>query len=124
MSEETKKVKETKKISLSELKSLVEGGMKKDAIAAHYNLPMTQVTTLLKQAGLKIRKFHKPAFILEDDLEKEENSSTFTDQDSQEQAEAPDEFQPINGVVTDEQEVTEPVGEGEESPKTLGEAWK
>jgi hypothetical protein len=43
---------------------MVESGTKKEAIAAHYGLNVAQTTKLLKSAGLKIRKFHAPAFIL------------------------------------------------------------
>ena len=39
-------------------------GWKKDQFAKHYDMPMTQVTNMLKALGLKIRKFHKPAFVI------------------------------------------------------------
>ncbi len=61
-------VKETKKIVLSVLAKQVEDGMKKVELAKFYGLPMTQMTKVLQQAGLKIRKFHLPAFVLENDL--------------------------------------------------------
>jgi hypothetical protein len=53
-------------ISKVELASMVESGTKKEAIAAHYGLNTAQTTKLLKSAGLKIRKFHAPAFTLVD----------------------------------------------------------
>jgi len=55
-----------KAISKVELASMVESGTKKEAIAAHYGLNTAQTTKLLKSAGLKIRKFHAPAFTLVD----------------------------------------------------------
>lgn len=39
-------------------------GMKKAELAKYYGIPVTQMTAALKQAGLKIRKFHHPAFVL------------------------------------------------------------
>ena len=57
----------TKQISLSELKQKVEDGWKKNQLAEYYGLPMVQMTKLLQKAGLKIRKFHAPAFELIDD---------------------------------------------------------
>lgn len=39
-------------------------GMKKAELAKHYGLPVTQMTKALKDAGLKIRKFHNPSFVL------------------------------------------------------------
>lgn len=62
-------VKETKKVILSELKKQVEKGMKKDELAKFYGLPVTQMTKLLKSAGLEIRKFRRPLFELIDDTE-------------------------------------------------------
>lgn len=61
--------KVTKKIVLSELTKQIEDGMKKVELAAFYGLPVTQMTKVLQQAKLKIRKFHLPAFVLENDLE-------------------------------------------------------
>lgn len=53
-----------KQIIYEELKAYVEEGKKKADLAEIYELPMTQVTKLLQQAGLKIRKFHAPKFEL------------------------------------------------------------
>ena len=39
-------------------------GWKKDQFAKHYDMPVTQVTNMLKALSLKIRKFHKPAFVI------------------------------------------------------------
>lgn len=61
--------KVTKKIVLSELTKQIEDGMKKVDLAAFYGLPVTQMTKVLQQAKLKIRKFHLPAFVLENDLD-------------------------------------------------------
>lgn len=56
----------TKEIKLSELKSDVESGMKKDALV---DGNVAAMTTLLKQAGLTIKKTRKsPAFVLVNDI--------------------------------------------------------
>ncbi len=52
------------RITIEDLTQKVEEGWKKDALAEHYGLPMTQMGAALKQAGLRIRKFHKPKFEL------------------------------------------------------------
>lgn len=58
------------KISLTTLKKQVEDGMKKGQLAEYYGMSELQVGKLLKQAGLKIRKFHKPVFeLVMDELE-------------------------------------------------------
>ena len=54
-------------INLSTLRQQVQEGWKKTKLAEHYELPVAQMTQVLKQAGLKIRKFHAPKFILVDD---------------------------------------------------------
>ena len=56
-----------REITISDLKSKVNEGWKKQALAEHYGLPMAQMTKLLQTAGLKIRKFHAPLYILVDD---------------------------------------------------------
>lgn len=56
-------MKEPVKIVPSVLKEQVEKGMKKKELADYYNLPMTQMTKVLQQAKLKIRKFHEPKFV-------------------------------------------------------------
>lgn len=76
------------KISLTTLKKQVEDGMKKSQLAEHYGMSELQVGKLLKQAGLKIRKFHKPAFELVND----ELVTIVTEV----------EFQPVVDVVEDE----------------------
>lgn len=55
-----------KTISKAELTSLVNEGKKKEEIASYYGLNNAQTTKLLQSAGLKIRKFHKPSFMLVD----------------------------------------------------------
>ena len=55
-------------IKKSILSAQVEGGMKKAALAAYYELPVAQITKVLKDAGLTIRKFHAPKYELEDDM--------------------------------------------------------
>lgn len=58
-----------KQVSLTELKTQVESGWKRDQIAEYYDLPVSQVAKLLKEAGLTIRKFQKPKYVLVDDTE-------------------------------------------------------
>ncbi len=53
-------------ISKTELISLVNGGAKKNQIATKYNLTMAATGRLLKDAGLKIKKTHKPTYTLVD----------------------------------------------------------
>lgn len=55
-----------KTISKAELTFLVNEGKKKEEIASYYGLNNAQTTKLLQSAGLKIRKFHKPSFMLVD----------------------------------------------------------
>lgn len=65
--------KETISINVATLTKQVEEGMKKAALAEHYGIPVSQMTAALKQVGLKIRKFHAPAFVLvTDDVATEE----------------------------------------------------
>lgn len=59
-------VNTAKNISKAELTTLVNDGKKKEEIASYYGLNNAQTTNLLKSAGLKIRKFHKPVFVLVD----------------------------------------------------------
>lgn len=56
-----------RQITISDLRSKVDEGWKKQALADHYGLPMAQMTKLLQIAGLKIRKFHAPLYTLVDD---------------------------------------------------------
>ena len=51
-------------ISKSDLTQKVNDGWKKPQLAEYYGLPVTQITQALQQAQLKIRKFHKPKFVL------------------------------------------------------------
>jgi hypothetical protein len=71
--------KETISINVVTLTKQVEEGMKKAALAEYYGIPVSQMTAALKQAGLKIRKFHKPAFVLvTDDVATEEIDNPVT----------------------------------------------
>ena len=80
--------KETISINVATLTKQVEEGMKKAALAEHYGIPVSQMTVALKQAGLKIRKFHAPAFVLvTDDVATEEIDNPATT----EVADAPEE---------------------------------
>lgn len=42
----------------------VESGMKRKELADFYGISENQMKSALQQAGLKIRKFHKPVFVL------------------------------------------------------------
>ena len=54
-------------IKLSVLTEQVNEGWKRAALAEHYGLPETQMAQVLRDAGLKIRKFHAPKYQLVDD---------------------------------------------------------
>ncbi len=56
--------KTAKTVSKAQLTAMVDSGSKKQEIAEYYGLNMAQTTNLLKSVGLKIRKFHAPAFII------------------------------------------------------------
>lgn len=55
-------------ITKADLAAKVEAGWKKKALANHYGLPVMQMTKVLQQAGLTIRKFHEPKFVLIDEV--------------------------------------------------------
>lgn len=59
--------KEPVKIIKAVLAEQVEAGWKKPALAEHYGLPVSQMTQVLKDCGLKIRKFHAPKYVLVDE---------------------------------------------------------
>lgn len=46
------------------LEQQVQEGWKKNALAEHYGLPVAQMTKVLKDCGLTIRKFHAPKYVL------------------------------------------------------------
>ena len=54
-------------IKLSVLTEQVNEGWKRAALAEHYGLPETQMAQVLRDAGLKIRRFHAPKYQLVDD---------------------------------------------------------
>lgn len=60
------------RITIEDLTQKVNDGWKKDQLAEHYDLPKAQVTKLLREAGLQIRKFHKPKYELVRESEQEE----------------------------------------------------
>ena len=59
-------------IKKSILAQQVQDGWKRKALAEHYDLPETQMAQVLRNAGLKIRKFHAPKYQLVDDTNSEE----------------------------------------------------
>lgn len=75
------------KINQKTLEAQVEKGMKKQELAELYNLPVAQMTKVLQSAGLKIRKFHAPKFILVDEEEVEDVEKEEVTQDVEETSE-------------------------------------
>ena len=61
-------------IKKSILAQQVEEGWKRAALAEHYGLPEAQMAQVLRDAGLKIRKFHAPKYQLVDDTTEEVNN--------------------------------------------------
>lgn len=55
-------------VTKSDLTQKVQEGWKRKALAEHYGLPEAQMAQLLKDAGLQIRKFHAPKYVLVDDV--------------------------------------------------------
>ena len=64
------------------------------------------MTKVLQQAGLKIRKFHKPSFILEDDLEESEKVDNLQSV-SEERVEVAEEVSDTEPVTEKVEEVAE-----------------
>ena len=58
-------------IKKSILAQQVEDGWKRSALAEHYGLPEAQMAQVLRDAGLRIRKFHAPKYQLVDDTTEE-----------------------------------------------------
>ena len=58
-------------IKKSVLAQQVQDGWKRKALAEHYGLPETQMAQVLRDAGLKIRKFHAPKYQFVDDTQSE-----------------------------------------------------
>lgn len=57
----------TVKITKSDFTEKVNQGWKREQLQEHYGIKSSDVTAILKQLDLKIRKFHKPRFELVDD---------------------------------------------------------
>lgn len=57
-------MKEPVQINVETLTKQVNEGMKKPELAQFYGIPVSQMGNALKSAGLKIRKFHAPSFVL------------------------------------------------------------
>ena len=55
-------------IKRSEFTRLVEQGAKKNQLAEHFGIPKSQVTSILKGWGLRIKATRTPGYILEDDI--------------------------------------------------------
>jgi hypothetical protein len=61
-------IKEKVEIKLSVLTEQVAKGMKKKELATFYGISVLQMTKLLQQTGLQIRRFRLPTFNLVDDV--------------------------------------------------------
>lgn len=57
-------MKQPVQINVETLTKQVNEGMKKPELAEFYGIPVSQMGIALKSAGLKIRKFHAPSFVL------------------------------------------------------------
>ena len=99
-------------IKKSILTQQVEEGMKKAELAAHYELPVAQMTKVLKAAGLKIRKFHAPKYELEDDMAEDDVFDSL--QEVQEDVDIDEELEPLQNThesIQQEEELVEEVQE-------------
>lgn len=115
--------KETVKINLNVLTQQVEKGMKKDALAKHYGIPVSQMTVALKQANLKIRKFHKPVFELVTEVEEVNTEDTAKVDDT---VNTNTDVDVVNNEIDENQPATEEeVAEVEETETSTEEVtWK
>lgn len=95
-------------ITIEDLSKKVEEGWKKPALAEHYGLPVTQMTKLLKEAGLKIRKFHAPKYVLVSDSAAQEAAST-----------AEIDISEVEGVIIAEDQVEDLTIEGQSEESTV-----
>ena len=86
-------------------------GWKKDQFAKHYDMPMTQVTNMLKALGLKIRKFHKPAFVIGGSI-----ATTDVPQQNTETQETVEEVAEVNQENNNSEFVQEQTGQDLETP--------
>ena len=66
-------MKEPVQINVETLTKQVNEGMKKPELAQFYGIPVSQMGNALKSAGLKIRKFHAPSFVLVNNTISEED---------------------------------------------------
>jgi len=108
-----------REITISDLKSKVDEGWKKIALADHYGLPMAQMTRLLQEAGLKIRKFHAPLYTLVDDTTTVVENTSVTAQESQDMSVGQE--VDIIPVITPEHQ-TIPIQEEEQVLETVDSA--
>lgn len=66
-------------IKKSVLTQQVQDGWKRKALAEHYEIPEMQMAQVLRQAGLKIRKFHAPKYLFVDDTVSTENVAEYNE---------------------------------------------
>lgn len=106
-------------ITKKDLAEKVEQGWKKDALAEHYGLPVTQMTKALKQAGLTIRKFHKPKFVF---VEESEEETTTTEEVVSETNEVDLNHELVEELVEEPLAVTEEAVRTEETQEVAKKA--
>lgn len=87
----------------SVVKQQIEDGMKKKELADYYGLPMTQMTKVLQQLGLRIKQNHLPKFVIlsEDNTSIVEANTVVTD-DMGTASESFETTQPINTTTVGE----------------------
>lgn len=88
--------KEPVKIVYKTLKEQIDEGWKIDELKNHYGLNHSQMKKVLQQTNLQIRKFRKPAFVIEG-LETEETVENNTETE----VNISDESQQVNNEVDD-----------------------
>lgn len=102
-----------KKIVKAELAALVEAGKKRKELCEIYGLSELQMANVLRQAGLKIRKFHEPKWLLVDEAEEETVSENIVDPNQleipfagvPEEVEAPQQEEEVQELINDKIEV-------------------
>lgn len=101
-----------KEIVLSVLKEQVEKGMKKKELAAFYGISVVQMTKALQQAGLEIRRFRYPSFVLVDDTK----TTAVAEEKVEENLESAEENTTLEAAVS----ASEPAAPEASTPGDLG----
>lgn len=100
-------------IKKSIIEAQIESGMKKKELADHYGLPMTQMTKVLQQLGLRIKQNHHPKFVIVDDTVEGE-THIINSEDIKMNPELVDHGIAVGDVVTLGEPVTNVAGEESE----------